>query len=160
MTDHIDEARKLEPEWRYEIQYGPEGEANYAWIYKGGLFVATMRTHHAVEIVKAIAALAAALERGRIEERERCAKVELPLTRTLGALGAAFDPPGPHRAYTYEHQPHNGPAYSLGCAVAAAKNMPAGDEIDVGLALLKAMQAQGFGVFEIKPSAITKEPTP
>jgi len=73
MTQHIEEARKLEPEWRYEIQYGPEGEANYAWIYKGGLFVATMRTHHAVEIVKAIAALAAAEERGRSEERERCA---------------------------------------------------------------------------------------
>lgn len=73
MTQHVEEARKLETEWRYEIQYGPEGEANYAWIYKGDLFVATMRTHHAVEIVKAISALAAAEERGRIEERERCA---------------------------------------------------------------------------------------
>lgn len=104
-----------------------------------------------------LSALTAAEERGRMEERERCAKLELTLTRTLGALGAAFDPPGPHRAYTYEHQPHNGPAYNLGCAVAAAKNMPAGDEIDVGLALLKAMQARGFGVFEIKPAAITEE---
>jgi len=105
-------------------------------------------------------ALAAALERGRSEERERCAKLELTLTRTLGGLGAAFDPPGPHRAYTYEHQPHNGPAYRLGCAVFASTTMPAGDEIDVGLTLLKAMQARGFGVFEIKPAAITKEPTP
>jgi hypothetical protein len=75
MTQHIEEARKLDPEWRYEIQYGPEGEANYAWIYKGDLFVATMRTHHAVEIVKAIAALAAAEERGRIEERALVGKL-------------------------------------------------------------------------------------
>lgn len=87
MTQHIEEARKLVPEWRYEIQYGPEGEANYAWIYKGDLFVAAMRTHHAAEIVKAIAALAAAEERGRIEEREssKDGNRSLPFDRdTLG----------------------------------------------------------------------------
>ncbi len=42
--------------WKYEIKYGPEGETDYAWIYKGDLFVATMRTHHAVEIVRALSA--------------------------------------------------------------------------------------------------------
>lgn len=45
-----------EPQWRYEIQYGPDGEANYAWIYKGDFMVATMRTHHAQEIVAALSA--------------------------------------------------------------------------------------------------------
>lgn len=43
-------------EWRYEIKYGPEGEANYAWVYKGDDMIATMKTHHAVEIVKALSA--------------------------------------------------------------------------------------------------------
>lgn len=38
--------------WRYEIQYGPENEANYAWIYFGKEMVATMRTHHAKHIVE------------------------------------------------------------------------------------------------------------
>jgi hypothetical protein len=44
--------------WHYEIQYGPEGEANYAWLYRGAEMVATMKTHHA-------AALTAALEAGQ-----------------------------------------------------------------------------------------------
>lgn len=64
----LEEARKLEPEWRYEIQHGPEGEANYAWLYLGSEMVATMKTHHAISLS---ASLAAAEERGRIEERER-----------------------------------------------------------------------------------------
>lgn len=106
-----------------------------------------------------LSALAAAEERGRMAERERCPTLELMLTRTLGARGSAFDPPVAHRAYTYEHQPHNGPAYNLGCAVSSARSMPAGDEIDVGLALLKSLHKRGFGVFETKPEAITKEPT-
>lgn len=37
-------------EWRYEIKYGPDGEANYAWVYWGRDMVATMRTHHAMAI--------------------------------------------------------------------------------------------------------------
>lgn len=39
--------------WRYEIQYGPEGEANYAWVYRGKDMVATMKTHHAIAVVNA-----------------------------------------------------------------------------------------------------------
>lgn len=31
-------------EWRYEIQYGPEGEANYAWVYCGKEMVAALST--------------------------------------------------------------------------------------------------------------------
>ena len=39
-------------EWRYDIQYGPEGEAAYAWVYDAaGQMVGTMRTHQATEIV-------------------------------------------------------------------------------------------------------------
>jgi len=33
--------------YRYEIQHGPEGEASYAWLYKGDEMIATMKTHHA-----------------------------------------------------------------------------------------------------------------
>jgi len=36
--------------WRYEIQHGPEGEARYAWLYKGDEMIATMKTHHASDI--------------------------------------------------------------------------------------------------------------
>lgn len=39
--------------WRYEIQHGPDGEANYAWVYDGmGNLVCTAKTHHAVAIVE------------------------------------------------------------------------------------------------------------
>jgi len=43
------------PEWRYEIKHGPDGEANYAWLYRGDEMIATMRTHHAVAIAAALA---------------------------------------------------------------------------------------------------------
>lgn len=76
--------------------------------------------------------------------------VSLQLDRKVGMYGSAYDPPGPCRAYTYEHQPSNLPAYSLGQAHAAAAAMSAGDNIDRGLGLLKALEEQGFGVFEIE----------
>lgn len=38
--------------WRYDIQYGPDGEANYAWVYNDkGEMVCTTKTHHAIAIV-------------------------------------------------------------------------------------------------------------
>ncbi|MCC0052129.1 MAG: hypothetical protein H6881_09650 [Rhodobiaceae bacterium] len=40
--------------WRYEIKYGPENEANYAWVYRDNEMVATMRTHHAMAVVNAM----------------------------------------------------------------------------------------------------------
>ncbi len=40
--------------WRYDIQYGPDGEANYAWVYRGKEMVATVKTHHAIAIVNAM----------------------------------------------------------------------------------------------------------
>jgi len=39
--------------WRYEIQYGPDGEGNYAWVYNDkGEMVCTTKTHHAIAIVE------------------------------------------------------------------------------------------------------------
>jgi len=43
---------KEAPLWRYEIKSGPEGEANYAWVYDAdGNMVCTAKTHHAEAIV-------------------------------------------------------------------------------------------------------------
>lgn len=45
--------------WRYEIKCGPEGEANYAWVYDAdGEMVCTAKTHHAEAIVTRMNALA------------------------------------------------------------------------------------------------------
>ena len=45
--------------WRYEIKYGPEGEANYAWVYDAdGEMVCTAKTYHAEAIVTRMNALA------------------------------------------------------------------------------------------------------
>lgn len=42
-------------EWRYSINYGPEGEANYANVYDDhGDFVSNLKTHHAVAVVNAM----------------------------------------------------------------------------------------------------------
>ena len=43
--------------WRYDIQYGPDGEANYAWLYDDtGKMVGTMQTYQAAKIVTAMSA--------------------------------------------------------------------------------------------------------
>lgn len=71
----------------------------------------------------------------------------------IGNHGAAYDPPGAHRAFTYDRQPGNVHASQLGRAANAASKMSAGDSIDSGLALLKALQSEGFGVFQIDTPA-------
>jgi hypothetical protein len=44
---------ELKP-WRYEIKHGPDGEANYAWVYDdAGNMVCTTRTHYAIAIIEA-----------------------------------------------------------------------------------------------------------
>lgn len=40
--------------WRYEIQHGPEGETDYAWVYRGKEMICTTKTHHAIAIVSAL----------------------------------------------------------------------------------------------------------
>lgn len=67
----------------------------------------------------------------------------------LGMVGSAYDMPGTCRAYTYIHQPNNGPAWRLGLAASSASRMSAGDYIDRGLVLLKCLQDAGFGVYEL-----------
>lgn len=68
-------------------------------------------------------------------------------TIKLGIYGKAFDSPQTRRAYTYREQPDNIGAYKLGRAVLRAAS--GGDSIDYGLSLLKQLQAEGFGVFEL-----------
>lgn len=72
----------------------------------------------------------------------------------VGNYGAAFDPPGSRRAFTYQHQPGNVDASRLGRAADEASKANAGDSIDRGLALLKALQEIGFGVYQIIDSAM------
>lgn len=79
--------------------------------------------------------------------------IVVTLTRTLSAHGAAFDLPGPHRAFTYHHQPGNIGAHRLGAAWQKAASGSSGDFIDRGLGLLKALQQVGFGVFEVSEIA-------
>jgi hypothetical protein len=68
-------------------------------------------------------------------------------TIKLGAYGSAFDGPEDRRAYTYTDQPANLAAWKLGNA--AARVAAGGDPIDRGLSLLKELEAEGFGVFEL-----------
>lgn len=56
--------------WHYAIQYGPEGEANYAWVYRGKEMVATMKTHHAVAVVAALSASPNAIGAGTVKVRD------------------------------------------------------------------------------------------
>jgi hypothetical protein len=79
--------------------------------------------------------------------------IVVTLTRALGAYGAAFDLPGPHRAFTYHHQPGNIGAHRLGAAWQKAASSSSGDLIDKGLGLLKALLEVGFGVFEVSEIA-------
>ena len=72
--------------------------------------------------------------------------------RTLGNYGAAYDMPGARRAYTYDHQPGNVKASRIGNAFSQAGVTSSGDTIDRGLGLLKELQSQGFGVFDIEPA--------
>jgi hypothetical protein len=73
-----------------------------------------------------------------------------PVACFIGIKGSAFDLPTTKRAYTYEEQPGNVVAWKLGQSLETAKRFPpGGDSIDDGLALLKTLQAEGFGVFQL-----------
>lgn len=62
-----------EDEWRYSINYGPEGEANYAFVYDGGgHLVSNLKIHHAIAIVEQMNRRAAQAERmARLEDALR-----------------------------------------------------------------------------------------
>lgn len=70
-------------------------------------------------------------------------------TCLVGMRGKAYDTPEIKRAYTYKEQPNNLDAHRLGEAARVAIAANAGDSIDRGLALLKALEYVGFGVFEL-----------
>ena len=72
-----------------------------------------------------------------------------PVACFIGAKGSAFDLPTTKRAYTYAEQPGNVAASKLGRSLETAKRCSAGDGIDAGLVLLKALQSEGFGVFQL-----------
>ncbi|WP_395391414.1 hypothetical protein WBP07_12465 [Novosphingobium sp. BL-8A] len=78
------------------------------------------------------------------------ATMHVTVTRALGCYGAAYDMPGPRRAYTSQHQPANEGAWSIGKAHSIAAKNPAGDYIDRGLAMIHALHECGFGVFEVE----------
>jgi hypothetical protein len=71
--------------WSYQIQHGPDGEANYAWVHDhNGDLVCTAKTHHAKQIVDAILSalpVAPVVDEAaiRADEREKC-------DRFVGAL--------------------------------------------------------------------------
>lgn len=72
--------------------------------------------------------------------------------RKLGITGKAYDDPETKRAYTYVDQPDNLAASKLGHASVKASLPSVGDSIDRGLLLLRELQDQGFGVFELAPA--------
>lgn len=43
--------------WRYDIQYGPDGEANYAWVYFDKEMVCICRITHAKAIIESATAI-------------------------------------------------------------------------------------------------------
>ncbi|WP_375282959.1 hypothetical protein [Sphingobium yanoikuyae] len=125
----VDRKKRMDALWRVLREYRLEDGKTVAELIKSG--------HDRISILAGLADAS-----GEV--------IALQLDRKVGMHGSAYDPPGPCRAYTYEHQPSNLPAYSLGQAHAAASAMSAGDNIDRGLGLLKALEEQGFGVFEIE----------
>lgn len=87
--------------------------------------------------------------------------LRLSIERKIGMYGSAYDGPLDARAYTYQHQPANQPAWKLGRAVSQATSDPAGDYIDAGLALLRRLEDEGFGVFAlVADEVLAPEPHP
>lgn len=72
-----------------------------------------------------------------------------PVACLIGTRSSAFDLPTTRRAYTYAEQPGNVAASKLGRALETAKRCACADSIDGGLVLLKALQSEGFGVFQL-----------
>jgi len=81
-----------------------------------------------------------------------------PVACFIGTKGSAFDLPSTKRAYTYAEQPSNLPAYKLGKVVVSLNNKSFGDCLDAGLLLLKELQAEGFGVFDLGAEYAAPQP--
>ncbi|MFC5385135.1 hypothetical protein ACFPLB_04045 [Aquamicrobium segne] len=61
---------KLTGRWRFDIKYGPEGEAKYAWVYdETNRMICTAKTHDAACIVEAANAYAVIAGRRALESK-------------------------------------------------------------------------------------------
>lgn len=67
----------------------------------------------------------------------------------IGSAGCVYDAPDTRRAFTYKDQPGNVGASKLGRAALSTSRSMGGDSIDAGLALLRHLQAEGYGVFQL-----------
>lgn len=67
----------------------------------------------------------------------------------LGVRGKYFDHPEIKRGYSYYDQPDNLAALKIGRGARNSYSYTSGDDIDRGLALLKELQREGFGIFEL-----------
>lgn len=46
---------RLTERWRFDIQYGPDGETDYAWVYdETNRMICTAKTHDAARIVESV----------------------------------------------------------------------------------------------------------
>jgi hypothetical protein len=94
MTSPTD-AKRLEELWCYSINYGPEGEDNYANVYAhDGILVGNLRTHHAAAIVERMNSFTSLnTERDRMREAVKpFAKMadQMPASKTGIAWGYDF----------------------------------------------------------------------
>lgn len=96
----------------------------------------------------------AELRAGQVAE---AGKVPVIQVCKLGIHGKAYDLPETKRAYTYTEQPDNLGASRLGAAATATFAATAGDHIDRGLVLLRELQTNGFGVFELDAAPVQGE---
>lgn len=61
----------MDGRWRFDIQYGPEGEANYAWVRnEAGKLICVAKTHDAAKIVEAVNAYAVINDRALASQKE------------------------------------------------------------------------------------------
>lgn len=86
MTDHNDTGAAASS-WSYEIQYGPNDEEIYAWVYNHSLMVCTVKVHHARMIVEAVNAYEPLKARLAEVERERGVAREANKILAHGSLG-------------------------------------------------------------------------
>ena len=103
-ADPVANAAKRTEAWRYSINYGPEGEANYAFVYDGGgHLVSNLKIHHAIAVVEQMNARAAQAERmARLERQLRACQWYWPEDDTSSETCADSAQEVVQNAYDYE----------------------------------------------------------
>lgn len=102
--EHGELVERSKGEWRYSINYGPEGEANYAFVYDGGgHLVSNLKIHHAIAVVEQMNARAAQAERmARLERQLRACQWYWPEDDTSSETCADSAQEVVQNAYDYE----------------------------------------------------------